>query len=105
MKVNKKMNWIPLYVTGKRGFQHAVTNALEHSGVRFMPGYLQDDLQPGEHALYWIDESVSLQQVKKAITAKLIFKYRLRFFSELDEFISQHRRGNEIKLTAIDFKM
>lgn len=89
------MNWKPVYVVGKEGFEKEVLRALEHSGIAFMPGYLPDDLQPTEHALFWIDQATSIRELKKAITAKLVFKYRLRTYEELEAFISEQNTPEE----------
>jgi hypothetical protein len=92
---NRIMNWKPVYIVGKQGFEKAVFDALQYSGISFMPGYLHDELQQGEHALFWIDESMTLRDFKQAITSKVVFRYRLRVFEELEDFIHEHRQPEE----------
>lgn len=36
-------------------------------------------------ALYWVDEKLSIRDFKKAIGSKTVFKYRLRFFINLEK--------------------
>lgn len=98
------MNWKPVYIIGKQGFEKAVLDALGHSGIAFMPGYLHDELQHGEHALFWIEESMSTRDFKLAISSKVVFRYRLRVFEELDDFIHEHNSDEGSMLPAFDFK-
>jgi hypothetical protein len=80
------MNWKTVYVVGKDRFKDEVTRHLERSGIDFMPGY--DGNQPGQdNELYWIPEEMSIRTFKEAIGAKAVFKYRLRFFESLEQFI------------------
>ena len=81
------MEWITLYITGRADFRELVHKKLEHSKLSLMPGYLDASLGRGTYDLYWVDESVSLKDFKEAIGAKLIWKYRLRFYANLEEFI------------------
>lgn len=82
----KNRSWVPLYIVGKDCFQKAVIEALEDSDLPFMPGYLFDNSLSSDHGMLWIDEKVSIRDYKKAIGGKLIWKHRLRFFTNLDEF-------------------
>ena len=47
-----------------------------------MPGYANET----GLTLFWVDEAASLRSFKKAIGAKTIFKYRLRFFASVEAF-------------------
>ena len=46
-----------------------------------MPGSEDNGL-----TLFWIDESAKVRDFKKAIGAKTVFKYRLNFFTSIEEF-------------------
>ena len=87
------MNWNTLYIRGRADFREVVRRKLEHSRVSHMPGYLDASLGRGTYDLYWIDESVSLQEFKEAIGAKLIWRYRLRFYANLEEFVEAVNGG------------
>jgi hypothetical protein len=80
------MNWKTVYIVGREKFSDEVTRHLERSDIDFMPGY--DSGQSGlDHELYWIPEDMAIRTVKEAIGAKTVFKYRLRFFESLEQFI------------------
>jgi hypothetical protein len=52
-----------------------------------MPGYLESSTAKGHWDLYWINDQYTLRNVKEAIGSKVIWKYRLQFFQDLEEFI------------------
>ncbi|MFN3840238.1 MAG: hypothetical protein ACK4RF_05980 [Cyclobacteriaceae bacterium] len=88
---SQRRNWVQLYVAGKGDFCREVMDALERSGLPFMPGYLYDTSITENHSMLWIDDSKSIEEYKRAIGAKLVWKYRLRFFSELSAFSASAR--------------
>lgn len=49
-------------------------------GKDYIQGLAGDD-----HALYWINDHVTLRDFKLAIGAKFVFKHRMRFFNTIDE--------------------
>lgn len=77
------MSWTTIYVAGKPEFEPQVTHHLERSGFPFLPGYMV-----GENglAMYWINEKAKIRDFKKAIGARTIFEYRLRFFPSLEAY-------------------
>ena len=77
------MNWITIYISGKPGFEKEVSDNLENSDFAFMPGSLEDN----GLALYWIGEHADLREFKKAIGSKTVFKYRLHFYTSVEEFV------------------
>jgi hypothetical protein len=81
------MNWIPIYIVGKQGFGKPVLRALEHSGLEYMQGYLYDNNLATEHSMFWISDRTPLRDLKKAVGADLIWKYRLYFFNDLKAFM------------------
>src|SRR5690242_4240782 len=87
------MNWNTIYIKGRSDFREEVRRKLEHSSLRFMPGYIESI--SGESDLYWIDEKITLRKFKEAIGSKLIWKHRLTFYTSLELFIeSQHKSRN-----------
>lgn len=85
------MGWITVYITGRSGFREEVLKKLESSSVNFMPGNIgvSSDLEP--HDLYWLDDKVDLKKFKQAIGSKLIWKYRLSFFTSLEAFVESQK--------------
>lgn len=95
------MGWITIYITGKDDFRDDVREKLDGSDLRLMPGYIGGTPAGGVFAdMYWIDEKIQIRQVKDAIGSKLIWKYRLRFYASLEEFIeSQNPKKETTELT------
>ena len=81
------MSWKTIYVTGKSGFGEDVLKNLEKSAINFMPGYNTGE-ERDSYEMYWIPESLPIGDLKRAIGAKTVFRYRLRFFSALEEFMN-----------------
>lgn len=95
------MGWITLYITGKADFREDVREKLENSDVRMMPGYIGGgDGTSMFSDMYWVDEKVKLRDFKEAIGSKLIWKYRLQFFTSLEELIETQNAENEQETTA-----
>jgi hypothetical protein len=88
---NKRPQWVPLYITGKTCFSRQVMDALERSGLPYMPGYLVDASLTRSHCMLWVDELTTLSAYKKAIGARNIWKFRLHFFQDLNSFTSNSR--------------
>src|ERR1044071_5062518 len=80
------MNWKTVYIVGKGKFYDDVMRHLDRSGLQVMSGY--HARQSGEqHELFWIPETMTIREFKEGIGAKTVFKYRLRFFESLEQFI------------------
>jgi hypothetical protein len=91
--IKKNMDWNTLYITGRADFRELVRRKLESSRLPHMPGYLDASLGRGTYDLYWLDDAVPLRDFKEAIGAKLIWKDRLRFYPNLEEFIDAVNGG------------
>src|SRR5687767_4758247 len=95
------MGWLTVYITGKSDFREEVLKKLEGSNVNFMPGYTGTSSDMDTHDLYWLDEKVDMRKFKEAIGGKLVWKYRLNFFTSLEAFIeSQKNKRKDPELTA-----
>jgi hypothetical protein len=81
------MNWTTLYITGRSDFREDVHKKLEASRLDYMPGYIEGTAGTGIYDLFWIDDSIALKDIKEAVGSKLIWKYRLRFYNNLEDFI------------------
>ncbi len=96
------MGWITIYITGREDFRDDVREKLDSADLRVMPGYIGGtSAEEGFVDMYWIDEKLSLRQIKEAIGSKLVWKYRLRFYGSLEEFIqAQDADKDTTALTA-----
>jgi intergrase/recombinase len=100
------MNWNTIYITGRSDFREEVKKKLENSDVNFMPGYVDNSGSRFMHDLYWLDEKVDLRRFKEAIGSKLIWKYRLSFYMNLEEFIqARNKKENSLELTKEDLDL
>ena len=94
------MGWITVYITGKADFRQDVLKKLEGSNVNFMPGNIGESSDMDTHDLYWLDEKVDMRSFKEAIGSKLVWKYRLNFYTSLEAFIeSQKNKKNDQELS------
>ena len=94
------MGWITVYIAGKVDFRGEVLKKLEASNVNLMPGYTGASSDMDTHDLYWLDEKVDLRKFKEAIGSKLIWKYRLNFFTSLEAFIESQNKKKEASSAA-----
>ncbi|MEK6783166.1 MAG: hypothetical protein AABY93_15810 [Bacteroidota bacterium] len=83
------MGWVTLYISGKPDFEQEVLHQLGRSGFGFLPGASDES----DLALYWVNDSATLRDFKKAIGAKTIFKYRLRFYGSVEEYHKEHSKS------------
>lgn len=108
IKVNTKeekedfMNWNTIYITGKCGFEKEVLYHLEHSNVVYMPG---SATELDNFSLIWVSDKITLKAFKKAISAKTILKYRLKFYSTLEELNQVEESKSSEKFTPQEESM
>ena len=76
------MRWETLYVTGRSGFTSELVDGLNNSGEDFLTGSYDEN---GVY-LFWVTEHFALKKLKIVLGYKMIFRYRLRFFSDIDTF-------------------
>jgi hypothetical protein len=89
------MNWTTIYITGRPGFQAEVRKKLEHSDIDCMPGYVDNSTAAVTHDLYWLNDQIGLRTLKEAIGGKLVWKYRLRLYASLEEFLQSQESGSK----------
>lgn len=93
------MGWVTIYITGKEDFRDDVREKLDGSDLKIMPGYITGmDNDSLFSDMYWVDEKIDLRNLKEAVGSKLVWKYRLRFYSSLEDFIesqNQKKKGTE----------
>jgi hypothetical protein len=84
------MAWSTLYLTGKNNFQGEVLQNLKHSEASYLPGNSDDT----DLLMLWVDEKAPLRDIKLAIGSKTVFKYRLQFFTDLDQYRAGKKKEN-----------
>jgi len=83
------MSWTTLYITGKPNFKEEILHNLDKSEISFLPGNTEGET---DLVLLWVDESLPLRDLKKAIGSKTVFKYRLQFFTSLSQHQAQEKK-------------
>ena len=78
------MGWITVYIKGKSGFEHDVLEKLNGSDFPFMPGSSEKGLM-----LCWIPDQKTVHSFKQAIGSKIVFRHRLRFYTNVEALIEQ----------------
>jgi hypothetical protein len=81
-----RMSWVTVYMRGRKGFRKEILAKLERTWLPGSHGENNDLL------MFWIEEASRLRSLKMAIGSKLIFKYRLRFFTDLDSDLKAEKR-------------
>ncbi len=96
------MGWVTIYITGKSDFREEVGEKLADSDLELMPGYTGGSADPELFSdLYWVDEKITLRQLKEAIGSKLVWKHRLNFYPSVEAFLeSQNGKKNSFELNA-----
>lgn len=82
------MNWKTIYLIGNDNFFDDVNKKLAQSDVVFLPGIIEQRPDKKYQGLYWVDTHVDLRTLKEAISGKLIWKYRLNFFNEIEPTVT-----------------
>lgn len=76
------MSWTTLYIAGKPGFKEEVLKNLDDASFSYLPGNTEGD---SDLLLLWVDESLNLRDLKKAIGGKTLFRYRLHFYNTVNQ--------------------
>lgn len=85
------MNWSTVYIKGIGDFRDEVKRKLERS-QNVMPGSLGASTEsPYTYDLYWVADETDLRSFKKIIGARIVWKYRLRFYRSLENFLESQR--------------
>ncbi|HEY5690676.1 MAG TPA: hypothetical protein VIS49_04385 [Cyclobacteriaceae bacterium] len=88
------MDWNNIYIVGNPGFKKDVARKLEHSDLKYMPGYLGNVAGATDYDMYWVDKTISLRSLKEAIGAKYIWKHRIKFYDSLEKFLASQNSDN-----------
>lgn len=84
-----------IYIVGNPGFVELHRRRLDDSS-KFLRGQATVEIPGKEVQLFWVHNRASLKKLKKAIGAELIWKYRLRFYFELEEFTDSPEQKVEL---------
>jgi|SRR5688572_8242770 len=100
------MNWTTIYITGRPEFQAEVRKKLEQSNLDFMRGYVDNTTATVPHDLYWLNDQTELRAMKEAVGSKLVWKYRLKFYTSLEAFLQlQDNTAKAAELTQEDLDL
>lgn len=75
--------WQTIYIKGRNGFKPKVKKSLSKvliEGMDYIKGSTVLDSK-----LYWIAPHITIRQFKEAIGASNVWKYRLKFHTDIDE--------------------
>ena len=84
-----------IYIVGNPGFVELHRKRLDDSS-RFLRGQVTVEIPEKEVQLFWVHKKNELKKLKQAIGSELIWKYRLRFYFELEEFTDQQEEKVEM---------
>lgn len=73
-----------IYIKGRKKYKKNIRKGLDKS--KLIEGYdFIEGLGGNDHVLMWIREDLDLRDFKLAISAKYVWKNRLRFYKSIDE--------------------
>ena len=87
-----------IYIVGNPGFVELHRKRLDDSS-RFLRGQVSVEIPEKEVQLFWVHNKNELKRLKRAIGSELIWKYRLHFYFELEEFTDQ-REEEKTEMSA-----
>lgn len=83
-----------VYIIGNPGFVQLLNKEL-HDNALFIRGQAAVEVPGKEVQLYWIGNRKKLHEFKRAIGADLVWKYRLRFYFDLEKFTQPSSTSDE----------
>jgi hypothetical protein len=76
------MGWETVYIRGNKGFQEVVLSKLN---MAWLAGSTAGETNL---LMFWLPQIEGLRVFKKTIGSRLIFKYRIKFFTNLDNYLN-----------------
>ena len=70
-----------------------------------MPGFMEARHGAWFNDLYWLDGTVDLRKFKETVSAKLIWKHRLHFFTSLEDFLHSQEARRATEFTSREREM
>ncbi len=83
-----------VFIVGNPGFLELHRKHLDDNS-KFLRGQVTVEIPGKEVQLFWVFNKSALKELKKAIGADLIWKYRLRFYFNLEAFTPKEEEKNE----------
>ena len=84
-----------IYVVGNPGFLELHRKHLDDNS-KFLRGQVTVEIPEKEVQLFWVHKKSGLKELKRAIGADLIWKYRLRFYFNLEDFTPAEDEKDEL---------
>jgi hypothetical protein len=92
----------PVYIVGNIESFEAVHRLLWGKEHRFIPGTVIHHLIAGKECfIYWLPDNESVKNLKKAIGARNILRYRLRFYTNIEKLIGESNTGKAVELPVL----
>jgi hypothetical protein len=83
-----------VYIIGNPGFTELLNKELHDNGM-YIRGQATVEVPDKEVQLYWISNRKKLREFKRAVGADLVWKYRLNFYFELENFTQESDQTEE----------
>ena len=84
-----------IYIVGNPGFAELHRRRLDDTS-KYLRGQVSVEIPGKEVQLFWVHDRRELKDLKRAIGAELIWKYRLHFYFELEEFTDHPEENSEL---------
>ncbi|HCW08812.1 MAG TPA: hypothetical protein DGG95_15755 [Cytophagales bacterium] len=84
-----------IYIVGNPGFLELHHKRLDDYS-KFLRGHVAVEIAGKEVQLLWVHKKSDLKELKRAIGADLIWKFRLRFYFNLEDFTPTEEVKNEL---------
>lgn len=91
-----------VYIKGKSGYKHKVRKSLNKSKLTEGDHYIEGVNSLHNTALYWITSRITLREFKLAITADIVWRYRLQFFENVEDLVV---KKNDSTFTSEELKI
>lgn len=88
-----------IYIKGIKQYKYYIRRGLEKSKLVEGKDYIIGNAT-NEYALVWIREDLDLRELKLAISAKYVWRNRMRFFLSIDEM--NPKQSNDLTLEDVE---
>jgi hypothetical protein len=83
-----------VYIIGNPGFLELLNKELQDNSL-YIRGQATVEVPEKEVQLYWIANRKSIGDFKRAVGADLVWKFRLRFYFDLENFTREPEESDE----------
>jgi hypothetical protein len=80
---------ITVYIKGKDGYRNKAKDRIRKSSLVEGIHYITGENAMHNTLLYWITSKISLKEFKKVIGSDVIWKYRIRFYQNVEDLIEK----------------